>query len=81
MPNTGAWPLRIGASNYFAERYPAAENNPDECIIRADDARIDIFFESKETEEIYLLQCKHPKIAQSDLIPEDEVKPNFLPVS
>ncbi len=63
--------------NHFAERYPAAENDPDECIIRGDDAEIDIFFESKETEEIYILQCKHPKIAQSDLIPEGEVKSFF----
>jgi hypothetical protein len=51
MPNSGAWPLRI---NHFAERYPAAENDPDECIIRGDDAEIDIFFESKETEDIYI---------------------------
>ena len=57
--------------------YPAAENDPDECIIRGDDAGIDIFFESKETEEIYILQCKHPKIAASDPIPEEEVKTFF----
>jgi hypothetical protein len=63
--------------NLFRERYPAAENNPDECIIRVDDAGIDIFFESKETEEIYILQCKHPKIAASDPIPEDEIKSFF----
>jgi hypothetical protein len=61
----------------FAERYPAAENNPEECIIRGDDAGVDIFFESKETEEIYILQCKHPKIAASDPIPEEEVKSLF----
>jgi hypothetical protein len=29
--------------NLFCERYPAAENNPDECIIRGDDAGIDVF--------------------------------------
>jgi Restriction endonuclease len=63
--------------NLFRERYPAAENDPEECIIRGDDAGIDIFFESKETEEIYILQCKHPKIAASDPIPEDEVKSFF----
>src|SRR6266516_614141 len=63
--------------NHFAERYPAAENDPDECIIMGDDAEIDIFFESKEKEEIYILQCKHQKIAQSDLIPEGEVKSFF----
>jgi hypothetical protein len=63
--------------NLFCERYPAAENNPEECIIRGDDAGVDIFFESKETEEIYILQCKHPKIAASDPIPEDEVKSFF----
>jgi hypothetical protein len=61
----------------FCERYPTAENDPNECIIRGDDAGIDIFFESKETEEVYLLQCKHPKIAQSDPIPEDELKSFF----
>ena len=63
--------------NLFCERYPAAENKTDECVIRGDDAGIDIFFESKETEEIYILQCKHPKIASSDPIPEDEVKAFF----
>jgi hypothetical protein len=63
--------------NLFTERYPAAENNPEDCIIRGDDAGVDIFFESKETEEIYILQCKHPKIAASDPIPEDEVKSFF----
>jgi hypothetical protein len=63
--------------NLFCERYPAAENSPDECIIRGDDAGVDIFFESKETEEIYILQCKHPKIAATDPIPEEEVKSFF----
>jgi hypothetical protein len=61
----------------LSERYPAAENDPAQCIIRGDDAGIDIFFESKETEEIYILQCKHPKIAASDPIPETEVKSFF----
>jgi hypothetical protein len=35
----------------FAERYPAAENDPNEAIIRGDDTDIDVIFESKETEE------------------------------
>lgn len=61
----------------LSERYPAADNDPSQCIIRGDDAEIDIFFESKETEEIYILQCKHPKIAASDPIPENEVKSFF----
>ena len=61
----------------FCERYPAADNDPNECIIRRDDAGIDIFFESKETDEIYILQCKHPKIKQSDPIPEEDVKAFF----
>jgi AIPR protein len=63
--------------NLFCERYPAAENDADQCVIRGDDAGIDIFFESKETEEIYILQCKHPKIAASDPIPEEDVKTFF----
>lgn len=63
--------------NLLCDRYPAAENDPAECIIRGDDAGIDIFFESKETEEIYILQCKHPKIQASDPIPEEEVKTFF----
>jgi hypothetical protein len=63
--------------NLFTERYPAADNNPDECIIRGDDAEIDIFFESKETEEVYVIQCKHPKISASDPISESEVKSFF----
>jgi hypothetical protein len=61
----------------FAERYPGAENDPEECIIRGDDAGIDVVFDSKETGEIYILQCKHPKIAASDPIPENEVKAFF----
>jgi hypothetical protein len=61
----------------LCERYPAAENDPAQCIIRGDDAGIDIFFESKETEEIYILQCKHPKIAASEPIPEGDVKSFF----
>ena len=60
--------------NLLVERYPAAENVASECIIRGDDAGIDVFFESRETEEIYILQCKHPKIAASDPIPEDVVR-------
>ena len=64
--------------NLFSERYPAAENDPNESIIRGDDAGIDVVFESKETEEIYILQCKHPKIAASDPIPEEEIKSFFL---
>jgi hypothetical protein len=63
--------------NLFSERYPAAENDANECIIRGDDAGIDIFFESKETDEIYILQCKHPKIAASDPVPEGEIKSFF----
>lgn len=61
----------------LSDRYPAAENDPAQCIIRGDDAGIDIFFESKETEEVYILQCKHPKIAASEPIPENEVKSFF----
>jgi AIPR protein len=61
----------------LSERYPAAENDPAQCIIRGDDAGIDIFFESKETDEIYIVQCKHPKIAASDPIPEGDVKSFF----
>ena len=57
----------------FSERYPAAENDPATAILRGDDAQLDIIFESKETEEIYILQCKNPKIAAQDPIPEDEV--------
>jgi hypothetical protein len=63
--------------NLFSERHPAAENDPSECIIRGDDAGVDVLFESKETEEIYILQCKHPKIQASDPIPEQEVKAFF----
>jgi AIPR protein len=59
--------------NLFSERYPAAENDPATAILRGDDSRFDIIFESKETEEIYFLQCKNPKVAGQDPIPEDEV--------
>jgi hypothetical protein len=56
----------------FAERYPAADNAAEDCIIRGDDSGIDVFFQSNETEEIYLLQCKHPKIAASISALRDE---------
>jgi hypothetical protein len=56
--------------NLLAQRYPTADNNLEDSIIRSDDSQIDVVFESKETEEIYLLQCKHPKIAANDPIPE-----------
>ena len=61
----------------FAERYPAADNDPELSIIRGDDSDVDIVLESKETDEIYVLQCKHPKIAATDPIPEGEVKSFF----
>ena len=57
----------------FSERYPAADNESATAILRGDDAQIDIIFESKETEEIYIIQCKNPKIAAQDPIPEDEI--------
>jgi len=56
--------------NLFAERYPGADNELEESIIRGDDAIIDVVFESKETGEIYILQCKHPKISAMDPIAE-----------
>ena len=61
----------------FAERYPTSENELDQCVVRGDDFNIDVIFEFKETEEIYILQCKHPKISANDPIPEDEVKSFF----
>jgi Restriction endonuclease len=63
--------------NLFAERYPGADNELEESIIRGDDATIDVVFESKETGEIYILQCKHPKISAMDPIAEEEVKSFF----
>lgn len=63
--------------NLLAQHYPAADNDLDTSIIRGDDLQIDVVFEFKETEEIFLLQCKHPKIAANDPIPEDEVKAFF----
>jgi hypothetical protein len=50
----------------LSERYPAVENDAEDSIIRGDDTDIDVVFESKETGEIYILQCKHPKIAAAD---------------
>jgi len=58
----------------FAERYQAAENDPDLSIIRGDDTDIDIVFESKETEEIYLLQCKHPIARTSIPLPVNPLR-------
>ncbi len=59
------------------ERYQSSDNDPEESINRGDDFEIDICFESKETDEVYLVQCKHPKIAASDPISESEVKSFF----
>lgn len=61
----------------LSQRYPAADNDPDASIIRGDDSQIDVVFESRETEEVFLLQCKHPKIAASEPIPEHETKAFF----
>jgi hypothetical protein len=59
--------------DFFATRYPTAENNKTDSILRTNDEGIDIVFESKDTEEVYLIQCKHPKIAQTEPIVEDDV--------
>ena len=61
----------------FQDRYPAADADLDQSVIRGDDMEIDIWFESKETEEIYLIQAKNPKPAASDPIDEKEVKSFF----
>ena len=61
----------------LSDRYPAAENDAEDLCIRGDDTDIDVVFELKETGEIYILQCKHPKIAATDPIPESEVKSFF----
>jgi hypothetical protein len=37
----------------FCERYPAADNVAEECIIRGDDAGIDIFFERRNRRDLY----------------------------
>ena len=63
--------------NLLTQRYPAADNDLETSIIRGDNSQIDVVFESKETEEIFILQCKHPKIAANEPIPEDEVKAFF----
>jgi AIPR protein len=61
----------------LSARYPNSESKLEECVIRQDDFGIDLFFESKETSEIYILQCKHPKIAANEPIPETDVKSFF----
>jgi hypothetical protein len=57
----------------FSDRYPAADNEPATAILRGDDAQIDIIFDSREVEDIYIIQCKNPKIAAQEPIPENEV--------
>jgi hypothetical protein len=59
--------------DFFATRYPTAENIKTDSTLRTNDEGIDVVFESKDTEEVFLIQCKHPKIAQTEPIVEDEV--------
>ena len=61
----------------FTKRYPTAENELNDSVLRGDDQSIDIVFESKETEEVFLIQAKHPKLQASDPISEDNVKEFF----
>lgn len=61
----------------FKERYPASDNELSDCVSRTDDTGIDIVFESSETEEVFLIQCKNPKIAANDPISDEDIK-SFL---
>ena len=61
----------------FQERYPAADNEAEDSIIRVDDFNIDVCFPSRDTDEIHLLQCKHPKIGAINPINENYVDSFF----
>lgn len=61
----------------FSNKYPTADNDPDDCILRTDDGAIDIIFESSDTKEAYIVQSKYPFIAQSNPMPESKVKEFF----
>lgn len=65
----------------LSERYPAAENDRSSSIIRGDDFTIDVVFESRDTEEVYILQCKNEKIAASDPLNEEDVRTFFQTAS
>jgi len=61
----------------LAQKYPTHENDKDESIIRSNDGGIDIFFESGETKELYILQCKFHRTSNINDIDENELKQFF----
>lgn len=63
--------------NLFSEKYPTADIDKSESILRTDDAGNDIVFVSADTQEAFIIQCKYPYQAQSRSMPEDKVKEFF----
>ncbi|MCL2384609.1 MAG: restriction endonuclease, partial [Alphaproteobacteria bacterium] len=61
----------------LSDKHPTADVDKAEAILRTDDGGIDIIFESADTQEAYVVQCKYPLIAQSKPMPEDKVKEFF----
>jgi hypothetical protein len=61
----------------LSDKYPTADVDKSEAILRTDDGGNDIVFESADTQEAYVIQCKYPFIAQSKPMAEDEVKRFF----
>ncbi len=63
--------------NLLKERLPHADYEAEESILRTDDFEIDICLPSPETEEVFILQCKHYKLAQNPPIKDDDIKSFF----
>jgi len=61
----------------LSDKHPTADVDKSEAILRTDDGGNDIIFESADTQEAYVVQCKYPFIAQTKPMPEDKVKEFF----
>ena len=68
------WLLKIGASSCYRSGI-RQRKTMQRTLLSGETTRTLMWcLKSKETGEIYILQCKHPKIAATDPIPEGEVK-------
>lgn len=63
--------------DFFADRYQIHDNKKADAILRNNDGGIDIIFESRDTQEVYIIQCKCPKLSSSDPISEESIKAFF----
>ena len=61
----------------LSEKYPTADVDRSQAILRTDDGGNDIIFEAADTQEAFVVQCKFPFVAQQKPVAEDEVKEFF----